>query len=53
MPEPEEGGLIQFTLKPDQLKVGRNEVGLRMNKRGAQAENDIILAAVEIHMDYK
>jgi len=53
MPEPEEGGLIQFTLKPEQLKVGRNEVGARLNTRGAQAEKDIILAAVEIHVDYE
>ena len=53
MPEPEEGGLIQFTLRPEQLKVGRNEVGARLNTRGAQAETDIILAAVEIHVDYE
>ena len=53
MPDPEEGGLLQFTLRPDQLKVGRNEVGVRLNKRGAQAEKDIILAAVEIHVDYE
>ena len=53
MPEPEEGGLIQFTLRPEQLKVGRNEVGVRLNTRGAQAETDIILAAVEIHVDYE
>ncbi len=53
MPDPEEGSLLQFTLRPDQLKVGRNEVGLRLNKRGAKAENDIIVAAVEIHVDYE
>ena len=53
MPEPEEGGLIQFTLRPEQLKVGGNEVGVRLNTRGAQAEKDIILAAVEIHIDYE
>ena len=53
MPDPEEGSLLQFTLRPDQLKVGRNEVGLRLNKRGAKAGNDIIVAAVEIHVDYE
>jgi hypothetical protein len=53
MPEPEEDGLIQFTLRPEQLKVGRNEVGARLNTRGAQAETDIILAGVEIHVNYE
>ena len=53
MPEPEEGGLIKLSLSPAQLKVGRNEVGVRLNTRGAQAQTDIILAAVEIHIDYE
>jgi len=52
MPEPEGGGIVKFDLKPDQLKSGRNEVGLRLNQRGPKAENDIIVHAVEIHVGY-
>ncbi len=53
MSEPKDGGLIQFTLSPEQLKMGRNQVGVRLNQRGAQPENDIVLAGVEIHVDYE
>jgi hypothetical protein len=41
LPEPEADGILRFDLKPDQLKVGRNEVGLRLNQRGPKAENGI------------
>lgn len=53
MPEPQDGSLVKFALRPDQLKVGTNEVGLRLGKRSARAEDDIIVDAVEIHLDYE
>ena len=53
MPGPAGGGLIRFTLRPDQVKVGRNEVGIRLNKRGAQGGDDIIASGVEIRVDYE
>ncbi len=53
MPEPAGDGLITFGLSPDHLQVGRNEVGLRLDKRGPRAEDDIVLDAVEIHVDYE
>ena len=53
MPKPEEGKVIKFTLRPDQLRVGVNQAGVRLNKRVAEAANDIILTTVEIHVDYE
>ena len=47
MPEPEAGNVVKFNLNPDQLKVG-----LRLHQRGAEATGNIILAAVEIHVNY-
>jgi len=52
MPEPEEGGVVKLPMTPSQLKVGRNEVGVRLKQRGAEPEHEIILAAVEIHLGY-
>ena len=53
MPVPDEGGVVRLPLKPNQLKVGRNEVGARLNQRGAEPEHDIILVAVEIQLAYE
>jgi len=53
MPEPEADGVVKFRLQLDQLKTGSNEVGLRLNQRGANAADDIILTALEIHVDYE
>ena len=35
-----------------QLKVGRNQVGVRLVERGRNAAAPILLTAVEIHLDY-
>ena len=52
-PQSEAGSIVQLDLSPDQLQVGRNEVGLWLNKRGPDSENQVIVDAVEIHVDYK
>ena len=51
--KPEPGSIVKLNVKPDQLKVGSNEVGLRLDKRGPEADNQVIVDAVEIHVDYK
>ena len=51
--KPEPGSIVKLNVKPAQLKVGSNEVGLRLDKRGPEAENQVIVDAVEIHVDYE
>ena len=45
-------GLLRFALTPQQLKLGRNQVGARLVERGQTAGDPILLSAVEIHLDY-
>jgi len=52
IPQPDEDGCLKFPLTPAQLRVGRNEVGVRTERRSPEAATDIIVTAVEIHVDY-
>ncbi len=45
-------GLLTLPLMSQQLKVGRNQVGVRLVERGRNAAAPILLTAVEIHLDY-
>ena len=49
----EPASIVKLNVQPDQLKAGRNEVGLRLDKRGLESEHQVIVAAVEIHVDYE
>ncbi|MEE3368978.1 MAG: hypothetical protein VX346_06505 [Planctomycetota bacterium] len=49
---PDNNGLLRLTLSSRQLKVGRNQVGVRLVERGQAADAPLLLTAVEIHVDY-